>query len=68
MKTLAERIKEEAGSEVYNEGKFKELMNNLVMCLTNKRHVMSYEFKESNLLGALEFLLTFSPRQVKTLV
>jgi len=64
MKVLAVKIKEEAMQESYNESSFKDLMSKLAMCLANKRHVMSFEFKESGLLQALEYLLTHTPRQL----
>jgi hypothetical protein len=40
-------------------------MKRLADCLTNNRHIMSYEFKESGILEALELYLTRSPMQVK---
>jgi len=41
-------------------------MGKLVKCFSKR--VMSYEFRESGLLSALECLLTRSPREVKNLL
>lgn len=40
-------------------------MKSLAECLTSSRHIMSYEFKESGILEALELYLTRSPMQAK---
>ena len=37
-------------------------MKQLAECLTSKRHIMNYEFKESGLLEALELFLAHSPK------
>ncbi len=40
-------------------------MKLLAECLTNKRNIMNYEFKQSGLLEAISLFLTQSPKQVQ---
>ena len=62
LKNLSKDIIEEAKSEVFNFERIKNLIKQVAECLTSKRHIMTYEFKESGLLEALELLLTHSPK------
>lgn len=43
-------------------------MGQLVENLTNQKHIMSYEFRESGLLDALDVFLTYSPSQAKVVI
>jgi hypothetical protein len=65
LKNLARDIIEEAKSDIFNFERTRNLLKQLADCLTSKRHIMIYEFKESGLLEALELLLTHSPNQVQ---
>ena len=68
MKILSQKIMEESSNEFYNQDSFKDLMSKLILCLSNKRQVMSYEFKQSGLLRTLECLLTKTPKEVQRLI
>mmetsp|Transcript_39169 Transcript_39169/g.37535 ORF Transcript_39169/g.37535 Transcript_39169/m.37535 type:complete len:100 (+) Transcript_39169:1798-2097(+) len=68
MKVLSQKIMEEASCPHYNEDQFKDLMAKLVKCLSNNRRIMTYEFRESGLLHALECLLTRTPKEVHSMI
>jgi len=67
LRNLATDVVEEAKQEAFNFDRTKALMKQLADCLTNKRQVMTFEFKESGLLEALALFLTRTPTQVLAL-
>lgn len=66
LKLFADQLKEVACRTQYDHELIKSLMKQLALYLTNQRHIMVYEFKQSGLLEALELFLTYTPTQAKT--
>lgn len=62
LKALASEIIEEAKQQDFNFEKNRLLMKTLAETLTSNRNIMSFEFKESGLLEALELYLTYTPQ------
>lgn len=67
LRNLAKDIAEEAKQTAFNFERTRALAKQLADCLTSKRRVMIFEFKESGLLDALALFLTSTPAQARAI-